>query len=184
LAAGRAGIEGAVERHPSVALARAAAARATSQLDLEDARGRPDLLVTGGYKRTVHRSTGVAGVGLALPLFDRNGPARARAAADLNAARFTLEATRTRVRAELTAQVEAARALSAESGPLDASLASAAVARQAARARFAEGRSDVLGLVDAERLWLDTTRDLIAIRTDALLAALHALLGLDDPFTP
>ena len=57
----------AVDGLPAVRAAAARLARADGALSLERAKGRPDLALSGGYKRTQGLDTAVAGVVVAMP---------------------------------------------------------------------------------------------------------------------
>jgi cobalt-zinc-cadmium efflux system outer membrane protein len=82
-------------------LAQQAIAVAEAQTRLQKANGRPDLLLTGGYKRDVDIDTPVAGVQFDLPLFNRNQGAVAAARAEEDAVREDYQATRNQLAAEL-----------------------------------------------------------------------------------
>lgn len=163
------------------AAARVAALEATA--DLARAQGVPDLLVSGGYKRTSGLDTGVAAVTVPIPLFDRNGAEVARAAGEARAARLELELLEEQAMAEARAQIAAARALQEEAARADREqVAAATVVRDAARAAFEERTADVLRLVDAEREYTEAMRDVLDLKLDAALAWMHARLALgEDP---
>jgi outer membrane protein TolC len=58
----------------------------------------------------------------------------------------------------------------------------AVIAQRAARAAFREGTGDALALVDADRVYLDTQREALAVQLDAATAAIRARLALgEDP---
>jgi outer membrane protein, heavy metal efflux system len=178
-------LDEAIERVPAVTLARARAERAARQLRLERAVRVPDLQVSGGYKRTDGAHTGVVGVVLPVPLFDRNGVAIARASGEARAAGLGLEAVRREARAELQATLRAARSLASRSTRTPRELvAPAEVVRRAARAMFREGSGDVLHLVDAERVYATAQREALALTLDAVLASARARLALGESLTP
>jgi cobalt-zinc-cadmium efflux system outer membrane protein len=168
-----------------VRAAAARVARAESGVSLERSRGWPDLLVTGGYKRTSGYDTAVAGVTIPIALFDRNGAAVARAAGEAGAARFELQQLRQHALAEAKARWTAARELGARAARTETDLIEpAAVVRTAARAAFEEGRNDVLQLVDAERVYGDAAREAVELRLDAILALIHARLAIGESALP
>lgn len=178
-------LDEAVERAPAVTLARARAERAARQLRLERAVRVPDLQVSGGYKRTDGAHTGVVGVVLPVPLFDRNGAAIARASGEARAADLGLEGARREARADLQATLRAARSLASRSTRTPSELAAPAeVVRRAARALFREGSGDVLHLVDAERVYATAQREALALTLDAVVASARARLALGESLIP
>jgi cobalt-zinc-cadmium efflux system outer membrane protein len=165
------------------AIARAEHADAT--LALQRALAIPDLTVTAGYKRTDAFDTGVAGVTMAIPLFDRNRVAVARAVGEAGAARLELEQVRQRALADVQSRWAAAEQLAAQASRADADLIRpASVVRTAARAAFVEGRGDVLQLVDAERVFGEASRDAVELRLDATVATIHARLAIGETPLP
>jgi cobalt-zinc-cadmium efflux system outer membrane protein len=178
-------LEAAIDRRPDVEATRLRLERARRLVELERARGRPDLVVTGGYKRTSAQDTGVAGVLLPLPLADRNDAAVARAESDVRAIGFELDGQRRLARAEAAANVMRAQALGARALRAPTALvAPATVARDAARASFREGAFDALRLVDAERVWTDARRTELSLQLEAVLASIEARLALGREVRP
>lgn len=176
-------IAAAIEQRPDVRLARARHDRADRAARLEHLRLMPDPAITGGLKRTATYNTGVLGVTFAVPLFDRNGQATARADADVRAASLDLDAIRLRAIAESRALTLASTTLAEQAGRADAELLQpAAIVRDAARAMFREGAADILKLVDAERIYADVRREALALRLEAYLACIEArfAVGLED----
>ncbi|MEQ1759969.1 MAG: TolC family protein [Vicinamibacterales bacterium] len=175
----------AVARHPEVVAADARQARAQQATALERARTVPDPTITLGYKRTAGFNSAVAGVLFAVPLFERNGASVARAAGEQSAAAAERNATARRLEGETTALIHAAQALSDQStraaGEL---LAPAESVRNAARATFREGTTDVLKLIDAERVYADVQRVALDLRLDALVATLEARFALGEESLP
>jgi cobalt-zinc-cadmium efflux system outer membrane protein len=172
-----------VERRPEIAEARAQLARAQSQLAFEQARGVPDLLVTGGYKRTAGMDTGVFAVAVPLPIFDSNRVARALSQAEVKAAELELAYVRERARADASAQLNAARRLLEQATAVERLQAEpAGIVLIAARTAFIEGAGDLLRLVDAQRIHAEALRDALDVRLDALLAYFeYRLLAGEEP---
>ena len=158
--------------------------RAETLAALERARGVPDVTITAGYKRTNGFDTAVAGVTIPIGIFDRNRVAAAEAAGEVAAARFELQLIRQRAVADARSRLSAARQLTDQALRSDADLVTpAGIVRTAARAAFAEGRSDVLQLVDAERVYGDASREALELRLDATHAVILARLALGEtPF--
>jgi cobalt-zinc-cadmium efflux system outer membrane protein len=171
----------AADRSPEVRAARARAARARDTVDLERARRVPDLHVAGGYKRTAGTDTAIVGVLMAIPLFDRNTRAIATASGDRLAADFELAAIEARARADAQVVFDAARVLGERATHVDADLLKPAdTVRTAARSAFREGATDILMLVDAERVYVDARREAVQLKLDAIAAALEARLLLGE----
>lgn len=175
----------AVDTLPEVRLAAARRVRAEQLTSLERLKQRPETSVTAGYKRTTGFNSAVAGVTLTVPIFDRNGEAIARAEGDASAAERDLMATRMRALNESRALLEGATTLVAHSTRMDRELlAPAEGVRNAARAMFREGGTDVLKLVDAERVYTDVQRDALAMRIDALMATIEARFAAGQETLP
>lgn len=174
-------VEAVLARRPDVRAARARAALAAATADLEQRRRWPDLLVSAGYKRTAGTDTGVAGVAVPLPLFDRNARARALAAADAKAAELDVQQVEQLARAELAGSRARASALAALAERVQQELvAPAEVARRAARSSFREGAGDILRYLDAERVHADAAREAIDVRLEAALAAVRARVAAGE----
>ena len=145
----------------------------------------PDLNVSGGYKRTAGVNTAVAGVSVAVPVFDRNGQAIARSNGDARAAALEADATRRRAAIEALALLNAAETLAAQVARVERDLLGpAAGVRNAARATFREGATDVLKLVDAERVYGEIRRDVLALKADAYVAGIEARFALGQEDIP
>jgi len=172
-------VTSAVRTHAEAATAAARVEQAAQLNALEHARRLPDPFITAGYKRTAGIDTAVVGVTMSVGVFDRNESAIARTTAERLAAQADLDATMHRLALEATALVDAAQALSARAGQAAVTLtAPANVVRAAARATFREGATDVLRLIDAERVYADVQRAVLDLRLDALSAAIDARLSL------
>jgi cobalt-zinc-cadmium efflux system outer membrane protein len=174
-------LDAAVEADPGVALARARHAQALTAARLEGARGVPDLGITGGYKRTADYDTGVLGVVLAVPVFERNRAGVVRAEAAVRAAELEVAAARAVTRAALSSDLATARELAARARETGRELIEPAdVVRTAARTAYSEGGGSVLGLVDAERVFIDARRTALDLHVDAVLSAVRARLALGE----
>ena len=177
------GIEAAIEQRADV---RAAASRVDERRTAaaaERALGSTAIALTGGYKRTSGFNTGTAGISIDLPVGLRNTPARLRAEADVTAATLELEQARAAARADIEQALLAARVLGEEATRIAETLVEpAVVAQRAARAAFREGTGDALSLVDADRVYLDSQREALAVQLDAATASIRARLALgEDP---
>jgi cobalt-zinc-cadmium efflux system outer membrane protein len=172
-----------VEQRPEVAAARSRLTSAQARLAIEQARGVPDLLISGGYKRTSGLNTGVFAVAVPLPIFDSNRAARATAAADIRAAELELTFVRNQARVEADSQMAIARRLLDHADAIDRTQTRpAALVRTAARVAFVEGAGDLLRLVDADRVHAEAVREASELRLDGILAYLEArLLAGESP---
>lgn len=174
-------VDAALARRPDVRAARARAALAAATADLERRRRWPDLLVSAGYKRTAGTDTGVAGVAVPLPIFDRNARALALAAAEAKAAELDVQQVEQLARAELAGTRARASALTALAERVQQELvAPAEVARRAARSSFREGAGDILRYLDAERVHADAAREAIDVRMEAALALVRARVAAGE----
>ena len=180
---GRPELSAAVEQRPDVRAAVARLEERRTQAAAEKALGGVAIAALGGYKRTTGMNTGTAGVSIDLPLGARNRPARIRAEAEVTAAAADLEQARAMALSEMTQALLAAELLASHAARVDRDLVEpAAVAQRAARGAFREGTGDALALVDANRVYLDTQREALAVQLDAAAASIRARLALgEDP---
>jgi cobalt-zinc-cadmium efflux system outer membrane protein len=176
-------IVAAVERRDDVRAAAARVEERRTTAAAERALGSTAIAAMGGYKRTAGFNTGTAGVSIDLPIGLRNAPARLRAEAEVATAVIELEQARARARLDIEQALLAARVLTAQAARATDDLVSPAeIARQAARAAFREGTGDALALVDADRVYLDSQREGLALQLDAVSASIRARLALgEDP---
>ena len=162
---------------------RLGAARET--LRFEKALRIPEPSLTAGYKRTGGLDTAVAGLAFPLPLFDTNATGVARAEAELRAAEAALRSVTLAAASDAAAALRAARTYAARARAAETDLlASALGARAAARASFREGVSEILPLVDAERVTAEAVRETLDLAVDARLASLAARLALGQEVLP
>jgi cobalt-zinc-cadmium efflux system outer membrane protein len=180
-----AAVAASITRHPAVRAATALVERARQVTAYERALRLPEPAVTAGYKRTQGFDTAVLGVSVVLPLFDRNQSSVAPAVGHERAA----AADRDRLVFQLTndadALIRAAHTMSARARVAPAELLGPAEeVRRAARAAFREGASDVLKLIDAERVYTDVRRVAIDVRLDALFTALEARFAIGEETIP
>jgi len=171
--------------HPELVAAATAIDSARATLALERARGVPDVAVNAGVKRTSGFNTGVAAVTVPIPLFDRNGVARALADGQVRAAEQERAATERRLRGALAASRAAATTLTGRAAEAHQQLVDPARgARDAARAAFAAGAMDVLRLLDAERVFIDAALVTLELEIDAVAAVIDARLAAGEEPLP
>jgi cobalt-zinc-cadmium efflux system outer membrane protein len=170
---------------PAVIEARERLEAARAALRLEKALRAPEPSLTAGYKRTGGLDTALAGIAFPLPLFDTNATGVARAEAEVRAAEALLRAVELDAAAGTAGLVRAARAFAPRAEAAATDLLGAALgARGAARASFREGVSEVLPLVDAERVTAEAVAETLDLAVDARLANLAARLALGQEVVP
>jgi len=180
-----AALNAAVDERPDLLLASTRVDRARLASDLEHLKRLPDPTVNAGYKRTAGQNTAVAGVILAVPLFDRNGQARALAEAGVKSAAADRQSAHLRAVAEASAAIAAATQLATSLTQVRRDLlVPAEGVRNAAQALFREGATDVLKLVDAERIYADVRREALALAVDAYVAAIEARFAVAQEDIP
>ncbi len=140
-----------------VKLARQAIDSARANLMTQRAQGRPDVDALFGYKRTAGFDTMIAGFQLNLPIFDRNQGATAAARFDVEANQSTLAAVQQQSASDLALARMSydtwRQQVTERYRPL---LNQAIDIANISRAAYREGGADLLRLLDAERLRVDT----------------------------
>jgi outer membrane protein, heavy metal efflux system len=140
-----------------VKLAQQAIDTARANLRTQKAQGRPDVDALFGYKRTAGFNTMIAGFQMNLPIFDRNQAAVAAARFDVEANRSTLSAVEQQSASDLALARMSyetwKRQVTDRYRPL---LDQAVDIANISRAAYREGGTDLLRLLDAERLRVDT----------------------------
>ena len=138
-------------------LARNAIAAARANQQLQVAQARPNFDVLGGYKHTMGQETALVGLQIDLPINNKNQGNVAAAVAEIRVAENNLKASEAMVKAELkTAEVEVRlrkKQVDETLGPLRQQ---AMDTSRIAQAAYREGGTDLLRLLDAERLRLET----------------------------
>ncbi|HWA93288.1 MAG TPA: TolC family protein [Terracidiphilus sp.] len=149
--------EGVSRQRLEVKLAQQRVESARANLVLQKAQGRPDLDVLFGYKRTQGENTMLAGFQVPLPIFDRNRAGVQAAQSNVQAVRESLSGDELRSQAgwdlARTAYTTWKHQVEALYGPM------ATQSREIAdisRAAYREGGLDLLRLLDAERLRVET----------------------------
>lgn len=146
----------AVERRKDIQLAVQAVIQARAALHLQKANGIPDPELLFGYKRTAGLNTVIAGLQINLPFQNRNQGAIAAAEAEEAASVASLRAGRIAARTEIGAIVEEYRQKREVLEQMLPNLrGQAEETRRIATEVYREGASDLLRLLDAERLRID-----------------------------
>ena len=181
----------AVERRPEVAAAQARLERARYAFELEKARRFPDPALSAGYERTGGQDTLYTGVNVPLPFFDLNTGNIERAAAEERAAALDLEALTRQYTAETVVLLVTAQDLIGRARQVEQQLLyPAEVVRNAARTTFHKGvsdhkgGSDILQLIDAERVYAEAWREALGLKLEAHTKALEAHLAVDGEEKP
>lgn len=171
-----------IERNPDVARWQAKIQQREANLDLQRAKGIPDLNITGGYKRFegIGAEAAVVGVSIPLPIFDRNQGA-------IKAAKYRLNKADAQRRAALT---EVNRALRQAYNHLQSAhhevqqlkekvLPGAREAFEASQIGYRRGKFDYLEVLDAQRtLFASRTRHIQALAEyHRNLAEVERLIG-------
>jgi cobalt-zinc-cadmium efflux system outer membrane protein len=142
----------AAMRLPQVKMAQAHVDRAQGLLRLEQARVKPDITASFGYKRNGPDNALYAALNLPLPIYNRNQAQIARAQAEVEAARAELRYTQTVVLADLAAARRAVELNQKQVESLRAEfLLLADESRSISLAAYREGAVDLLILLDAQR---------------------------------
>jgi outer membrane protein, heavy metal efflux system len=143
----------AAMRLPQVQAAQSRMERAESLLRLEQARVRPDITASIGYKRNGPDNALYAAVSAPLPLYNRNQAQVARAQAEVESARAELQYAQNTVQAELAAARRAVELNQKQVESLRAEFLSLAdESRSVSLAAYREGAVDLLVLLDAQRV--------------------------------
>ncbi len=162
-------------------IAEAAVAQANANVRLQQALVRPDVEVLGGFKQTAGAGTVIGGVQIPLPFTNRNQGNVASAAADVKVAESEVAAERAVIAAEVRAALAEAKARRRQLTDLfPGILRQAAESSRISLAAYQEGGSDLLRLLDTERVRIETHvlyyRTLSEYRQS--LAALETALGV------
>ncbi|MDP9054923.1 MAG: TolC family protein [Acidobacteriota bacterium] len=177
-----------IARRADVHAARAALEQARAAAHLQDVAARPDLNITYGYKRTQLPdttdgvNTAIASVRITLPFTDKNQGNRVAAEAEVRRAEQQFSAVETDARAEYYGALREYQMRQEEFETMLQPLREHAGAiAQIASAAYAEGGTDLLRLLDAERARLDAelawTRGMIEYRQS--LVRLEAAEGVN-----
>ncbi len=142
----------AAMRLPQAQAAQARVERAQSLLRLEQARVRPDITASIGYKRNGPDNALFAAVSAPLPFYNRNQAQIARAQAEVEAAQAESQYTQNVILAELAAARRAVELNQKQVESLRAEfLTLADESRSISLAAYREGAVDLLVLLDSQR---------------------------------
>jgi len=177
----------ATAQRPEVRVATQVVEQARANLKLQRANAKPDVDLMAGYKRTAGFHTVIGGMQVSLPLSNRNQGAIAAGEAEVRAAEWELRALESSVAAEIrTAEADVrsrADQLKRLFGEADGAglRGKAAESSRIALAAYRLGGTDLLRLLDAERVRIETQVLYYKTLTDYRLSvvALDAALGVN-----
>jgi cobalt-zinc-cadmium efflux system outer membrane protein len=156
------GIEQALAQRIEIKAARTALDQAMANARLQEVNARPDLNVTAGYKRTelpdttYGVNTAIVSVRITLPTTDKNQGNRIAAEAEVRRQQQLVEAAEEEVRADFAeALLEYEMRRSEFLNAIQPLREHAANISKIAAAAYAEGGTELLRLLDAERTRLD-----------------------------
>lgn len=178
-----ASIEQVMQERPEIRLARQIVDQAKASLNLQHANAKPNVDVLFGYKRATGSDSMIGGVQVDLPFSNRNQGNIAAATAEIRFAESTLAATEALVRAEVAAAERDYTIRRRQVGDfLQGMRGKADESARIAEAAYREGGADLLRLLDAQRLRIETQlmyfRALTEFRQSS--AALEAALGISQ----
>ncbi len=142
-----------------------------------------DFHVVGGYKRTDGYTTGVAGVSVPLPLFNRNEGPRQQAYGEYLIALSAMLDEENRARGEILAAVRTLDALrsAGEAGAATMDVRASEIAR-IAEASYREGAISLIELIEAQRLRAEARAAVARWIVDGHLAVLELRRVTGVPF--
>jgi cobalt-zinc-cadmium efflux system outer membrane protein len=156
------GVEQALAQRIEIKVARAALEQARANARLQQVAARPDLNVTAGYKRTqlpdttTGVNTAIVSVRITLPTADKNQGNRVAADAGVRRQEHLLAAAEAEVRADYAGALQEYESRRSEFlNALQPLRQHAADIADIAASAYAEGGTDLLRLLDAERARLD-----------------------------
>lgn len=176
-----------LQTHPALIRWTDAIQKARAKKDLARKEGYDDWAVTGGIKRLEdeHETTGVIGLAIPLPVFNRNQGRRKEATYRLAQVRALKQDAHQRLTAALETQTIAARNTYHEVVILrDDIVPQAKIAYERSVVGYEQGRFDYLHVLDAQRMWFDQSQRYVeTLLTYGLARAqVVSLAGLDYDF--
>ncbi|NGP87971.1 TolC family protein [Fodinibius halophilus] len=171
-----------IQQNPDVARWATELQQRESALDLEQAKGIPDITVSGGYKHAEDLGAGAAivGVSMPLPFFDRNQGNIRALKYELNRAEWHREATLIQTYKTLRVAYNRLRSSAHEVKQLhEQVLPGAKTAFEAAQTGYRQGKFDYLEVLDAQRTLFSTrTRYIQALAEyNRAVAEVERLIG-------
>ncbi|MBE0617174.1 MAG: TolC family protein [Proteobacteria bacterium] len=179
-------------RNPDLARRETETALRKAGLDAAHSLAVPDLTLSGGVRSVGAGDvvTGLVGVSLPLPLFDRNQGGIGAARAEVDRSRAEARAALLRLRAELAAAYQEAEGARAEALTLaERLLPDAEAAFEAVREGYRLGKFDLQRLLDAQRTVVEARTQLLDAQevfrlAETRLARLTGRLASETPGAP
>ena len=174
-----------VQRHPRLRAALAETERQRALTDEARQSRAPGLAVSLFHAGELDKSTNGVAFGVTVPLWNANRGGVARALASQSLASADAERLRVDLLAEFESRFSAFEVAAGQVGTLNTDILPAAAAGlKLARFSYEEGETSLLDLLDAQRTYRETQRELAESRLALTLAVteLQRLLGPD--FTP
>lgn len=185
----------ALERRPDLRAANLNIAAAEAGLRLANAQALPEITVFGGYAKgrggfddtpvgplTDQDQLINAGVGISLPIFNRNQGAKAEAAAAIEQAKRLRELTELQIRGEVESAVARYRATEAaievfRQGVIERSAANV----RTMRAAYEAGAFTISEFLAERRRFVDAQRELIDALTERAVALIDLQAAVAEP---
>lgn len=149
----------ALQSRPDFVAAQQRLERNQREVEVQKAEAMPNVTPSFGYKRDFGLNTAAFGITLPIPLFNRNQGGITKASAQVEQQRYEVTRSLLAVRREvqqgyqtLESQAERLRALEKEYVP------AAKKAHEIAQESYRLGALDLIGLLDAERVYRETLR--------------------------
>lgn len=157
-----------LDENPEIARWEVEVDKAKAAYQLEKARGKQDITISGGVKRVEQNDTNAYIVGLTLPIgvSDRNQGNRRKAMYQLAKVRQQQKAVRSDLETELAGYYkEMANAFAAATELKEKVLPAATSVFQASKIGYTQGKLDYLNVLDSQRiLFLSLSRHVEALR--------------------
>ncbi|SHF05409.1 outer membrane protein, cobalt-zinc-cadmium efflux system [Fodinibius roseus] len=175
-------VQAYIQRNPDIARWATELQQRESALDLAQARGIPDITVSGGYKRAedLGASAAIVGVSIPLPFFDRNQGNIKAAKYELSREEAQREAAVSQTYKALQTAYNRLEAAANEVNQLQEQvLPGAQTAFEAAQTGYRQGKFDYLEVLDAQRTLFSTrTRYIRALAEyNRAVAEVERLIG-------
>jgi cobalt-zinc-cadmium efflux system outer membrane protein len=174
----------ALARRSELVALRAAVAEARQRVTAESRGALGDVVVQAGTKQTAGYNTRVIGVGVPLPIFNRNDAGRARARAELTAVEAELRAAEDAVTAQVTAAVESYAALAMVSPASGEAIATQGdeIAR-VVDAAYREGGTSLIEVLEAQRARAESSVAALRWMAELRLARIEIAWATNAPIT-
>ena len=149
----------ALQARPDLLAERQRLERNRQDLQLQKAEAVPNVTPFFGYKRDVGANTMAFGLTVPLSLFNRNQGGIARASAQITQQQYELNRVTLAVRRDVNEAYQTLQTQAEKVGAMEQQyVPSARTARDIAQRSYRLGELDLIGLLDAERVYRETVR--------------------------